>query len=298
MAGNIASRPFMDEGDFARMRGLVVAIQPLVGTRIYGMVGELEWWRWTDEDPDAVRSTRLWLRADGGLVGFAWPGDDQVDLIVHPDHRELEAEMLVWAEDQRRHQADTGSKLTAWAYESDGPRKDLLRHRGYERGDVVLCLRCRDLDGPLGEPRLPPGYALRHLRGDDDVERRVAVHRDAFAPSRMTPAKHRAVMRAPTYRSDLDLVVEAPDGSFAAFCIVWLDETNRVGVFEPVGTHSAHRRRGLGAAVLTEGLRRLRALGARTAYVSSLGTAEPANRLYDSVGLPVVDRNHAWTKVV
>jgi ribosomal protein S18 acetylase RimI-like enzyme len=139
---------------------------------------------------------------------------------------------------------------------------------------------------------------IRQVRGEEDVERRVAVHCDAFAPSRMTSAKHRAVMGAATYRPEFDLVVVAPDESFAAFCIVWFDEVNRLGVFEPVGTHSAHRRRGLGTAILTEGMRRLHALGATTAFVASLATAEPANRLYDSVGLTVVDHCRGWTKAL
>lgn len=56
----------------------------------------------------------------------------------------------------------------------------------------------------------------------------VAVHRNAFAPSRMTVEKYRRIMNAPTYRPDLDLVVVAPDGTFAAFCIVWFDEVNRL----------------------------------------------------------------------
>lgn len=145
---------------------------------------------------------------------------------------------------------------------------------------------------------LPTGYKLRHVRGEEDIERRVAVHRDAVAPSRMTAAKHRAVMHSPTYRPDLDVIVEAPDRSFAAFCIVWFDDVNRIGVFEPVGTHSAHRRRGLGRAMMFEGMRRLRNLGAQTAHVNSWLAEGPAAALYDSVGLAVLDRNHEWRKVI
>ena len=296
MVGPTSSRIVVDEDDYARLRRFLIAIQPLVGTRVYCTIGDLDWWRFTDEDPDAIRAVRLWLDAGGDVVGFAWPSDDQVDLVVHPDHRAVEAEMLAWAEVQRRAAREEPPTLTAWAFASDQPRLRLLRDRGYERGDKSFYLRRRDLEGEIEAPRLPPGYALSHVRGDEDVERRVAVHRDAFAPSRMTVAKHRAVMRAPTYRPELDLVVVAPDDSFAAFCIVWFDEANRIGVFEPVGTHSAHRRRGLGAAILSEGMRRLRQLGAKTAYVTSVGDAEAANRLYDAAGLRVVDRNLSWQK--
>lgn len=74
-----------------------------------------------------------------------------------------------------------------------------MKCRGYERAERGLCYNSRGLDGPLPEPVLSDGYMVRHLRGEADIERRVAVHRDAFAPSRMTAAKHRAVMGAPTY---------------------------------------------------------------------------------------------------
>jgi hypothetical protein len=132
--------------------------------------------------------------------------------------------------------------------------------------------------------------------GEEDLERRVDVHRDAFAPSKMTVEKHRDVMRSVTYRAELDLVVEAPDGSFAAYCLVWFDERNRFGLFEPVGCHATYRQRGLTKAVMFEGMRRLRKLGATTAYVNSLLGAEAASALYDSVGMLVLTENHAWVK--
>lgn len=129
-----------------------------------------------------------------------------------------------------------------------------------------------------------------HIAGEKEGERRVAVHRDAFAPSRMTIAKHRAVMVSPTYRRDLDLVVEAPEGSFAAFTIVWHDVINQIGLFEPVGTHSGHRRRGLGRAIMADGLRRLADLGATTAFVGT-NAANPA-----AAGFEPFTTNRAWEK--
>jgi predicted N-acetyltransferase YhbS len=111
----------------------------------------------------------------------------------------------------------------------------------------------------------------------------------------MTEAKHLAVMESPTYRPDLDLVVEAPDGSIAAYCIVWFDDVNAHGVFEPVGCHSAHRSRGLTKALMFEGIRRLRDLGARTVCVASNPTEVAANRLYASAGFTCLDVLTEWT---
>jgi ribosomal protein S18 acetylase RimI-like enzyme len=88
------------------------------------------------------------------------------------------------------------------------------------------------------------------------------------------------------YRPDLDCVVEAPDGSFAAYVLCWYDDVNRVGEFEPVGTHQSHRRRGLGSAVCRFALRRLQEEGASHAvvYASPREDQRQASALYESVG--------------
>ena len=110
----------------------------------------------------------------------------------------------------------------------------------------------------------------------------------------MPPELHVAVTRALTYRADLDLVVTAPDGSFAAFATVWYDPVNRHGLFEPIGTDPAQQRRGLASAAIVEGMRRLRDLGAETVQVSTGVKNLPANRLYEALGFHVVDRLMAW----
>lgn len=290
----ITSRQYTSEADYAMMRQLLIEIYPLNGGKAYCSVGELDWWRGTADDPYAAALSRLWLHGDQ-VVGIAWPRRDEVDLMVHPNYKPIEDEMLAWAEQRRVAEAGEPLTLTAWVFESDTARIDAMQRRGYQRGSRFLFYHLRDLENIPTEARLPEGYAIRNVQGEADLEARVAVHRAAFAPSRMSVEKHRRVMSLPTYRPDLDLVIVAPDGSFAAFCIVWYDAANRVGTFEPVGCHPDHQRRGLSRAMMYEGLRRLKQLGAQAANVSSHD--EPAAvGLYRAVGFRMIDRNYGWKK--
>jgi len=105
------------------------------------------------------------------------------------------------------------------------------------------------------------------VRGEQDLAGRVGVHRAAWHPSRVTEASYRNVMAAWPYRSDLDWVIEAPDGRLVANCLIWLDERNGVGELEPVGADPAFRRKGLARAVCLDAMHALRAAGAGTAIV-------------------------------
>jgi predicted GNAT family acetyltransferase len=81
-----------------------------------------------------------------------------------------------------------------------------------------------------------------------------------------------------------------------AFALVWFDAANGAGLFEPVGCHPDHRRRGLATALLCEGLRRLRDLGATHALVANRVGNEAAGALYESVGFAPDGRSRTWRK--
>src|SRR5437868_3343197 len=124
-----------------------------------------------------------------------------------------------------------------------------------------------------------PEWTFRLWR---DSGERVAIHRDVWEPSRVTESSYRNVMAEWPYRRSLDCVVEAPDGRFASYVLVWPDDENGVGLFEPVGTRAEFRRRGLGAAVCTFGLQRLHEEGMRRAVVGC--DTDPACALYEALG--------------
>ncbi|HEU4324223.1 MAG TPA: GNAT family N-acetyltransferase [Roseiflexaceae bacterium] len=296
------SRPYGDEADYERMRALLRACYAQTPDLSCVSVGDIDWWRGTAADPHDIEQVQLWFDQGGQLAGFAWPSGTQMNLHTLPQCQDVEAEMLAWSERRRLAQppSEDGKPtlLIVWSVEANTQRNSLFERSGYTRSGTSMIYRRRTVDGALPQPPLSEGYTIRHVQGEEDLERRVAVHRDAFAPSRMTVDKHRRVMQLPTYRPDLDLVVVAPDGDFAAFCIVWWDADSRMGAFEPVGCHSAHRRQGLTKALMAEGLRRLQLQGAQTAVVASMHNNDASNALYESLGFTEFCRDYAWDRTL
>lgn len=290
-------RPYQSEDDYAHMRRLLVEILGRVGLPVYATIGDIDWWRSSEDHPQAVYMTHLWFD-DERPVAWAWPVDDQIDIVVHPDYPQLHDETLVWAEvEYRQRQGEFPEKpLRAWGFTGDAVRNATLTARGYQRTDKGLVLYTQSIDSPPDAVPLPTGYTFDHVRGEADVERRAAVQRAAFESTFMTEAKTRAVQASPTYRPELDLVIVAPDESYAAFTLIWLDEANRVGVYEPVGVASQHRRRGLGHAMMLEGIRRLGQHGAQTVCVQTGFSNAAARAMYEKAGFVELDRNYAWSR--
>jgi predicted N-acetyltransferase YhbS len=178
-------------------------------------------------------------------------------------------------------------------------RNAMLQALGYQRIDdeFLACHRLHITETPMPSP-LPAGYIVRGFAGESEIQSRVDAHRSAFHPSKMTAEKHHKVMASPTYQQELDIVCYTDDGVVAACTIVWFDEVNRAGIFEPVACHTDHQRKGLASAVMTEGLRRIHALGATAAQVISHRDDSPGAHTYRSLGFEMIGRLYQWKKKV
>jgi predicted N-acetyltransferase YhbS len=264
-------------------------------------IGDLDWWCATTNDPATLSNARLWFDEPGALIAFVWPRANHVEVMIRPNHRRLEETILTQAEAEYRQQPAEGDeprRLQYWSNEGDHERSVLLQAHGYTRTDEYLTFHTYPLTESLPARPVPAGYTIRHVQGEADLEPRVAAHRSAFHPSRMTVEKHRAVMASPTYRPELNLMVVAPNGTVAACTIVWFDDVNRMGIFEPVACHQDYQRRGLAGAVMVEGLRRLSALGAQVAHVNAWREDSAGAMLYRALGFTVTGRIFAWEKSI
>ncbi|MBN1875515.1 MAG: GNAT family N-acetyltransferase [Anaerolineae bacterium] len=245
----------------------------------------------------------LWETPTGQLAAVLnpeSPGD--VYLQIHPDlgTPELETEMIAFAEDHLAHTgADGRRKITIWANEHARARQELLSSRCYSKGEWPEYARCRWLDAPVPEVPVPDGYTVRAMGSIDELPARSWASWRAFHPDEPDEAYQGwewalNLLCAPLYRRDLDIVAVAPDGTIAAFSTLWYDDVTRSGYFEPVGTVSEHQRRGLGKAVMSEAMRRLKCMGGVVASVGGFSTA--ANALYSSVVSPEYELYESWSK--
>jgi mycothiol synthase len=301
-------RPLQDEDDYWRIREFLRQVfKHNQGRELSWHVARWDyWWCFGNPSLEHLRVQDvvfLWEMQDGQIAAVLNPeSGGEVFLQVHPElrTRQLEDEMISIAE-ERLAVPVQGSKrrLRVWTDSGDHLRQEILNERRYEPGDWPDHKRRRSLEMPISEARPAEGYCVRALGDVEEFPARSWASWKAFHPD--DPDENYIgwdwyynIQRAPLYRRDLDLVAVAPDEELAAFCTVWFDDVTLSGVFEPVGTAPAHQQHGLGKAVMCEGMRRLKRLGARTAYVSSF--TEPAHRLYASVGLEQYALLEPWVK--
>jgi len=254
---------------------LALAQRSVLGVRAQWHVGDLAWNLSPHEGHEL--DMRFWDE-DGRLVAWSWvqhEHDGRLEYDVHPDRLHLLDEILA-----------TADARSAFAFADDAQRRAALERHGFTQPGDAMHYFARDLAEPPSPAPLPDGFRARTV-STGDVPERVAIHQDVWAPSRLTESSYALVRAQWPYRGSLDCVVEAPDGRFAAYCLCWPDDAHRVGELEPVGVRAEFRRRGLGAAVCTFGLRRLHEEGGRQAIVYC--ATEPACALYESLDF----RRHA-----
>ncbi|GAB3964834.1 GNAT family N-acetyltransferase [Plantactinospora veratri] len=168
-------------------------------------------------------------------------------------------------------------------FDCDTTRIRLLEELGFTRFRTWDDVTVRDLADPLDAPVAPEGFVLRTARLTDADGLALARNR-AFEADWTGELYRSAVMTRPGYSPEREIVAEAPDGRIAAFTVYWLDARNRIGHFEPVGTHRDFHRRGLARAVMLTAMHRMRAAGMATVTVNYDADNLPAAALYAGLG--------------
>lgn len=289
-----SGRPCVYDKDQAPLVDLLLAHRLVVGVEHYPTT-----WRFrlllTSRVWDPLKDTRVWEDKAGGLSGFAmlWRRSQEspylaLERLVHPDRScsELMAEELCWGVDRAREIAEA-QHLQIMLYTQALADEDVLKSQGFEPNppdpqEHTAYYSC-SLQKPLPKISLPPGYIMRQLTTAD----KIASYQELYDFSVVDPEHLREMLVSDEYSF---LVVEDARSQFQAYCESsicrkeWDLSGRRIGWIDYIGTRPEQRGKGLGRAVLLEGLKILQEWGAEDARLVTISSNIPAVRLYESTG--------------
>lgn len=213
---------------------------------------------------------------------------------------ELEARAAWW----HRHYGSAPGVLRIGALDAPGLWASALERGGYRIARRFLLMRAPLGDAP--DPAVwPPGIELRPFRRDTDARAVHAAFADGFADHFGPPYDpydtwfHKLfVQPAMAFRDDLMLVAWSGDEVAGALIAAETSaETPDGGYVGELAVRRAHRRKGLGRALLLESFARLRALG-RTEVLLHVDAESETNAtgLYRAVGMREQPMYASWMK--
>jgi predicted N-acetyltransferase YhbS len=225
---------------------------------------DLQWWWRRPRRTDEI-TLPVWFDDEGPAAasvltdwGHAW----QADALVVPNTVSLE---VVWAAVLEAAAEHGGPTLEVLAREDDDRLLVLLEVSGFAGTDDRSGITWMSaLDRPA-VVAVPDGFRIV-----DRSEREATPH--PMEP-RNGPDVRRRLQECSLYDPSLDLSVETTGGGTAAYALFWFDPVTSVGMLEPMRVEDAYQRRGLGRALLTEGLERLTRAGASRLKVGFDGVA-------------------------
>lgn len=235
----------------------------------------------------------LWENEQGALAAVVCKDGDfyfQLDTYSPPDS--LTGEMFGYIEDRTRREPAEYCKLAIPKFMA-GLEQSAV-NRGYEllpnESDSAVSIEL-DREFPV---LLPGGFRICSGREVSDAAR-AQGHIMAFNYAGTKEAErmlqfYGGLREAPGYRPELDLAVLNGQDEVVSFCNIFVDEDSGIGILEPVGTHLDYRKRGLGRAVIYEGLNRLRAEGMVKAYTG------PNQPFYGVIGFVPEVEFGVWRK--
>jgi len=301
--GYVKSRPLAGFDDVMAVRAFLSATYLKIGTGLNWEIRRWEGQFWHDDSgrlehtsPERFAKVQIWESRPGHIVGVVTPEDGgDAHLQIDSDYRDLEPDMLAWAEQHLARSDDGFRTLVTFCLDGDRVRARVLRQRGYILAPTRSVQRWRDLAVLPTAVGTAQSATIRGLQRADraDIERLTGLINAAFGHSFATSAVANFTT-SPSYATELQIVAEL-DGELISHVGITIDDATKLAIVEPVCTRPDAIGQGLATTVLAEGLRRAAERGAARAVVST-GVANPSNHVYAKLGFDHVEVVRTWNK--
>jgi GNAT superfamily N-acetyltransferase len=251
--------------------------------------GDLQWWWRTPRRSDAIDQL-FWIDDDGPVAAVVLADWDRVcecvPILVSGSSTVSLA--TVWASAVEAIDVLKLDTVEVLARDDDQELLRLLSAAGFvaDRRSWFTWMAAQDRPERAA---LPEGFVL--------VDRARETSKPHPMRRRNGEAVEERLRQCSLYDPALDLAVETADGRGAGYALFWFDPVTEVGLVEPMRVEDEFQRRGLARALLTEGLDRLAARGARRLKVG-FGT-EAARALYLGAGFGITcaGRSYRWERL-
>lgn len=268
-------RIYHHDNDFARISQFLLKTYKANSAYINWLQPRWEYMHYHPLIWEVDRSTIGVWEIEGEVVGVVHPEHfmGTAYFEIHPDHNRLKKEMLTFAEEHIAILKNGKNSLTIFINDHDEDFQSIAADMGYANTDETMPTTQFVISEPFPGIELRNGFRLMSLADDNDLVKVNRLLYRGFNHGDEPPddgIKERKFMQsAPNYRKDLNIVVQAPDGSLASYCGMWYEPENKIAMVEPVCTDPDYRRMGLASKVVIEGIRRCGVYGAKVAYVGS-----------------------------
>jgi mycothiol synthase len=248
--------------------------------------------------------TRLWLNDDGSLAGYGLVDHfDNVCFDVALDHEAGNtcSEILDWAEEAIKvGRTPAGPcSLDTNCRSQDEQRIALLIEKGFAPLGLATHTLVCSLRDTILQPAVPPGWTIRPVQGEVEVDALVALHRAAFGADHLTVDERLSWMRAPHYIPALDVVLVTAAGDLAGYCMCGIErEANDItgqsrGYTDPVAIHPRYHGRGGARALISRGMALLAERGMTEAVLNTSSDNLRMLQVASSLGY-VIESSRVW----
>jgi ribosomal protein S18 acetylase RimI-like enzyme len=234
----------------------------------------------------------LWIAEEGGIVGYSAARAQGVEVYVLPElrRRGIGSRLLADAEP-----AVEGPLIETTTRRDEPAAPPFLGSRGYEHCSETWLMQVQ-LGETIPPPSWPEGMTPRTFRLEEATRVKglldVAYAEEPDFTKEPFVEWERFMLGGSSFEPESWFVVEAPDGSLAAAALNWKE-----GYVKDLVVHPAHRRRGLGAALLQHVFRHFKARGMeRVTLKTDARNTSQAWRLYERVGMRTIRTYDEWEK--
>jgi len=139
---------------------------------------------------------------------------------------------------------------------------------------------------------LPEGFSAVSLDEENDTEKIDRCSWAAFSNAPYTSFNSDERLHkqsSPYFRKDLTTIIKAPNGDYACYAGMWVDEYNGYAYLEPLGAAPEYRRLGLATAALMISMQKTVPFGAKYCYCGD-------GAFYRGIGCEQIGNINTWRK--